>query len=87
LFDGAGRDAQRFPPRGRFNRLQVPVVARARTYERVDLGDNFGGERRREPLFFAPSCEAASGAANLVSQSCSLVSTNSRTTSRNRRYS
>ena len=41
--------------------IQVPIFDGAASYERFDLGDDFGGEGRFEPPFLAASCETASG--------------------------
>ena len=64
LLDGASRNGERAPTRGRLDGLEVQPVDRARTYERFDLGDDFRVEGFFEAPFLAASCEAAWGASS-----------------------
>ena len=63
------------------------AIDRTRAYERLDFGRDLRREGFLEAPFFAASSEAASPASSFASQSCSLVSTSSRTRARKRRYS
>ncbi|OGP85360.1 MAG: hypothetical protein A2Y95_02500 [Deltaproteobacteria bacterium RBG_13_65_10] len=82
-FHGPSRDAQHATARGRLDGLEVPVLDGARAYERFDLGDALGFERRFEPPFLAASCEAASGATSSASAHRSQARQYASTCSRN----
>jgi hypothetical protein len=67
LGDGAGCHGQGPAPGGGLDRLEVHSFGRARTYERLDFGDDLDCERRFEAPFLNASCEVASGASNSMS--------------------
>jgi hypothetical protein len=79
LLHSAGRYPHRLAPYGRLDGLEIPLVDGARAYERFDLADDLGFERRFEAPFLAASCEAASGASSWsshhFSQACQYAST------------
>src|SRR5260370_8418640 len=83
--DGAGRDLQGLSLGGRLDGLEVNASRGARSNQRLDFGDDLGRELFLEPPF-SPSVRARS-AASRWSQSCSLISTNSRPRPRNARHS
>jgi hypothetical protein len=61
LLDGPCRHSHRLAARRRFDGLKIPVLDRARAYQRLDLGNDLGLELRFEALFLAASFEVASG--------------------------
>lgn len=85
--DRMSRQGQGLPANGGLDGLEVQPIRSTLAYERFDLGE----ELRVEDLFEAPflprSSEAISGATSMATQSCSLVSTSSRTNARNLRCS
>ena len=48
--DGPGRHAHRLAAYGRLDGFEVPVLDRAGAYERFNLGEDLGFERRFEPI-------------------------------------
>jgi len=86
LLQSPGRDTECTLARRRLDGLEVQTINGARAYERFDLGRDLRVEGFLEPPFLAPSCKA-SDAVSLASQSCSLISTSSRVSWRNRRHS
>jgi len=77
LLDGARCHRQRLATCIRFNGLEVQPIDSARSYERLDLGDDLRLEGFFEPPFLAASCKAASPLSSLASHNRSLNSTNS----------
>jgi hypothetical protein len=68
LFDGAGRDGERLPAGGRFDRFEVPLVDRPGADQRRDFGRNLRRERRLEPPFSPAGASASSSASARRSQ-------------------
>jgi hypothetical protein len=68
---GTGRHAHRLAASGQLDGLEVSVIDGTRAYERVNLVDDLGFERRFEAPFLAASCETTSGASNWASAHCS----------------
>jgi hypothetical protein len=86
--DGTRGNLQSPAPSPGFNGFEVQPLQGAWADQRPDLRGDLGSEGFSEPPFLAASSsEAALGADTLASQSCSLVSTSSRISVRNRRYS
>jgi len=73
----------RLASRGHLDSLKVPVVDGPRAYERFDLGEDLGFERRFEAPFLAASPSEAAEVASSSdsahrSQACQYISTSLR---------
>ena len=88
LFHRPGRHAHGLTPDGGLQRFEIPILDRARSDQRCDLGRDFGRERGFEAPFFAVSFEPGpSVCLNSASHKRSLAATTSWANTRKRWHS
>jgi hypothetical protein len=85
--DGPRGHLERPTPRRGLDGFEVQALGGTLAYERFNLGRGLRVEGSFEPPFWEPSSEVAVPTSSFASQSCSLVSTTSRTKARKRRCS